>query len=106
MPFYVDIIHLSQNTRPFFLLKQRLNDNGSEYLNHRLFMFVKRRQRTTKAGLNLLVLNDHDMQSCRSTVENDGRHHHWLNLARIRILANMLTCQPFTSDGYNGIQNM
>lgn len=71
------------------------NEVGSSHLNARLESFVRRRQSQLvgqKTLLKLDVFNDHDVQSCNYTREGDGRHYHPLNLLRLRLLANQLSC--------------
>ena len=70
----------------------RFDDLGSVYLNRRLVEFVDARRRDPATSVRIAILNDHDMQSCGSTRMGDGRHNHILNLARIRLLGNLLTC--------------
>ena len=71
------------------------NDIGSDHLNQRLFKFVKAKigkARRRTASIKISVLNDHAIQSCDYTVQKDGRHYQRLNLARIRLLGNILSC--------------
>mmetsp|Transcript_15978 Transcript_15978/g.34741 ORF Transcript_15978/g.34741 Transcript_15978/m.34741 type:complete len:427 (+) Transcript_15978:168-1448(+) len=67
------------------------NENGVQYLNQRLRDFLKNNA-SVPSGLDVGLFNDHDMQTCRYTEVNDGRHYHNLNLARIRMMANHFQC--------------
>ncbi len=70
-----------------------INNIGSKHLNERLFKFIDVVRETT--SLKLSVLNDFEIQSCKYTSIKDGRHYQLLNLARIRLLGNLISCnQP------------
>lgn len=66
------------------------NEIGAAHLNQRVVEFVMARRNTTK--LKVGIFNDHDIESCSYTGEQDGRHYHALNLVRIRLLGNVLKC--------------
>ena len=42
--------------------------------------------------LTVAIYNDHNIQSCDYTEKKDGLHFHSMNLARIRLLGNMIQC--------------
>lgn len=63
---------------------------GSMYLNQRIIEFVDLHQNVTDVRIE--IFNDHDIDNCLYTTEGDGRHYFELNLVRIRMLANMLSC--------------
>ena len=75
-----------------------LNEKGSSGLNERLYRFVDARRKqqhqsiSTSPSIKLVIFNDHKLQSCETTGIGNARHHHILNLARIRLLANLLDC--------------
>ena len=67
-----------------------ITESGSSGLNARLYGFV------AEAGgryprLSLRVMNDHDVERCEYTARSDGRHYQAQNLARVRLLGNILT---------------
>jgi len=68
-----------------------IDNRGSNRLNQRLYRFVEN-ARGRHPSLKMAVYNDHDLQSCETTVAKDGRHHHPINLARARLLGNYLDC--------------
>lgn len=67
------------------------NDAGASFLNSRLQRFVHSK-RGSVANMTLAVFNDHDVESCEYTELLDGRHYRPLNLLRIRLLGNILSC--------------
>ncbi|KAL7476057.1 hypothetical protein ACHAW6_001940, partial [Cyclotella cf. meneghiniana] len=67
------------------------NDAGSRFLNSRLHQFVERKELDSSSHVRLLVLNDHDIQSCKYTQIGNARHYQEMNLARIRLLGNILS---------------
>lgn len=72
------------------------DEEGVRKLNARLLDFVKQKQKeqnngstlTAAAPSTVAIFNDHDLESCRFTL--DGRHYDPLLLVRIRVLANMV----------------
>ncbi|KAL7468100.1 hypothetical protein ACHAXS_008328 [Conticribra weissflogii] len=75
-----------------YCMNGTFNDSGSRYLNERLYRFVEKKQHDSTSRVKLRVLNDHDIQSCKYTPVGNARHYHEMNLARIRLLGNILTC--------------
>ena len=73
-----------------FICFGRFTNIASEHLNQRLFRFVESRRQTSSA--ELLVFNDYDLQSCETTELGDARHHRVVDLAKVRLLGNLLTC--------------
>ena len=76
-----------------------LNEKGSSDLNERLYRFVndRRKQQQQQHSISspstkLVIFNDNKLQSCETTRRADARHHQILNLARIRLLANLFDC--------------
>jgi len=67
-----------------------ITESGAAGLNARLQVFV-----AEAAGryprLTLRVMNDHDVERCEYTARSDGRHYQAQNLARVRLLGNILT---------------
>ena len=67
-----------------------ITESGSAVLNARLYGFV-----AEAAGryprLSLRIMNDHDVERCEYTARSDGRHYQTQNLARVRLLGNILT---------------
>jgi len=80
-----------------YCMNGTFNDAGSGYLNERLYRFVDKKQHDSKCRVKLHVLNDHDIQSCKYTPLGNARHYHEMNLARIRILGNIMTCDETVS---------
>lgn len=86
---------------------------GVQKLNARLHQFVTEANNDMRghggAGgslqLRIAVFNDHDLQSCETTREGDGRHHHPLNLARMRLLGNYIDCMQSLDDDIPNISS-
>eukprot|EP00581_Thalassiosira_minuscula_P018212 CAMPEP_0183716766 /NCGR_PEP_ID=MMETSP0737-20130205/10541_1 /TAXON_ID=385413 /ORGANISM="Thalassiosira miniscula, Strain CCMP1093" /LENGTH=569 /DNA_ID=CAMNT_0025946069 /DNA_START=12 /DNA_END=1721 /DNA_ORIENTATION=+ len=68
-----------------------IDERGSLGLNRRLHQFVES-ARGRHPSLKIAVFDDHDLETCETTAVEDGRHHHPINLARIRLLGNHLDC--------------
>ena len=71
-----------------YCINGTMNAIGSDHHNQRLLQFVKDRKHATT--LKLAVLPDRNIQSCQFTGMLDGRHYHQMNLARIRLLGNVV----------------
>eukprot|EP00970_Alexandrium_tamarense_P009194 scaffold1813_cov185-Alexandrium_tamarense.AAC.9 len=71
-----------------YCINGTMNTIGSDHHNQRLLQFVKDRKDATT--LKLAVLPDRNIQSCQFTGMLDGRHYHQMNLARIRLLGNVV----------------
>ena len=72
------------------------NNHGTTHLNRRLSAFVEKllleHPNTNNHSMHVGIYNDHDIESCEYCGADDGLHYHRLNLMRIRLLANQLTC--------------
>jgi hypothetical protein len=66
---------------------------GSQYLNQRIHTFVnKYNAQYDGHGPIIQIFNDHDVESRDYTANMDGRHYHYLNMLRIRLLMNQIQC--------------
>jgi len=74
------------------------NEYGATYLNKRMFRFVtellstKGQENDQQLPFKVGIFDDHDVESCEYTNKGDGRHYKILNLPRIRLLGNILSC--------------
>lgn len=71
-----------------------MNNIGSIHLNRRLFKYVKKRikSKLRKSSLRVEIFDDNRIQHCNYTKDKDGRHFHPLNMMRLRLLGNYITC--------------
>eukprot|EP00956_Cyclotella_meneghiniana_P015279 scaffold23226_cov65-Cyclotella_meneghiniana.AAC.2 len=79
-------------------------EHGSKKLNELLNKFVdnitsnvgsqkvKDNSGAPRSKLKIADFDDHDLQSCNTTKQRDGRHHNELKLARICLLGNYINC--------------
>ena len=67
-------------------------DEAAQRLNRHMKKFIaKAQQDPSNENLTIALYNDHDMERCEYTTENDGSHF-WLHYPRIRLLSHMIQC--------------
>jgi len=67
------------------------NDHGARYLNDRMYRFIAEHL-PDDLPFKVGIFNDHDIQSCNYTQPHDGRHYFDMNMVRLRVLGNILSC--------------
>ena len=88
-----DDYFLSKDSVERYCERGALEEHSVKDLNHRLLEFVdKYNKQSHQSNMTVAIYNDHDVESCEFTDDEDGRHYHPLNLMRIRLLAHVIQC--------------
>jgi hypothetical protein len=83
-------IHVTRQQMEEYCWNGAFEEGGSRHLHDRLIKFLH--NATIPDNLTVAVFNDHDLESCLYTPQEDGRHYKELNAQRIRLLAHEINC--------------